>query len=69
MRKFLALLTGDEAVNSFEYLLVIGLVAVPFVAALVAGVALLIPEVAQFVCPAVDTADPSAAPGSCIPGF
>jgi hypothetical protein len=65
----LAILQSDRAANSFEYLLVIGVIVVPFVAALIAGFALVIPEVAQYVCPAVDTADPAAAPGSCIPGF
>jgi hypothetical protein len=69
MRSFNDLLTRDEAVNSFEYLLVVGVVVVPFVAALIAGFALIIPEVVGYVCPAVDTAGPGVATvGSCL-GF
>lgn len=69
MRHLRHLHKSIRAVNAFEYLLITGIVVVPLVAGLIAGVAFLIPEVAQYVCPAVDTADPAALPGSCIPGF
>lgn len=65
----MSLVNDDNAVNSFEYLLVIGLVVVPFAAALIAGFMLVIPEVVGYICPAVDTAGPDAATrGSCL-GF
>lgn len=69
MKKVLPPFRDDRGVNSFEYLLVVGLVVGPVVAAFIAGVVLLIPEVVGYVCPAVDTAGPDVATvGSCL-GF
>lgn len=57
----------ERAQNSFEYLLVVGAVVVAIVGVMIAGFALLIPEVAGHVCPSVDTAaDPVSTVGSCL---
>ena len=62
-----ALLRGERAQNTFEYLLVVGGVAVVMVAAMIVGFKLLLPEVAGLVCPSVDTAaNPVATIGSCL---
>jgi len=62
-----ALLRGERAQNTFEYLLVIGAVVVAMVGAMIVGFKLLLPEVAGLVCPSVDTAaNPIATIGSCL---
>jgi len=62
-----ALLRGERAQNTFEYMLVVGAVVVAMVAAMIAGFELLLPEVAGLVCPSVDTAaNPIATIGSCL---
>jgi len=62
-----ALLRGERAQNTFEYLLVVGAVVVAAVAAMIAGFELLLPQVAGLVCPSVDTAaNPIATIGSCL---
>lgn len=59
--------SSERAQNTFEYMLVVGAVVVPMMAILIAGFELLIPEVAGYVCPSVDTAaNPIATIGSCI---
>lgn len=55
----------DHAQNTFEYLLVIGAVVLPLVGALL-GFDQVVVEVVGYVCPAVDTANPLAAVGSCL---
>ena len=55
--------TGGQ--NSFEYLLTVGTIVVAFVAALFAFDQL-IQIFLGHVCPAVDTANPLVAIGSCI---
>lgn len=68
-RLVLALLRGETAQEAFEYLLVIGAVVVVMAAAIIAGLALLLPEIVGLVCPAVDTAaDPAATFKSCLGG-
>ena len=61
-----ALLRGERAQNTFEYLLIMGVVVVAMVGALM-GFKPLLREVAGLVCPSVDTADPVAAFKSCLP--
>jgi hypothetical protein len=61
------LLADERAQDTFEYLLVVGAVVVAMAAALIAGFALLLPEVVGLVCPAVDTAaNPVATFKSCL---
>jgi hypothetical protein len=61
------LLADERAQDAFEYLLVVGAVVVAMAAALIAGFALLLPEVVGLVCPAVDTAaNPVATFKSCL---
>ena len=62
-----ALLRGERAQNTFEYLMVVGAVVVAVVAAMIVGFELLLPQVAGLVCPSVDTADPFVAFKSCLP--
>jgi Flp pilus assembly pilin Flp len=62
-----ALLRGERAQNTFEYMLVFGAVAVAMVGAMIVGFKLLLPEIAGLVCPSVDTAaDPVATIKSCL---
>jgi Flp pilus assembly pilin Flp len=62
-----ALLRGERAQNSFEYLLVAGAVAAAMVGAMLVGFKLLLPEITGLVCPSVDTAaNPVATVGSCL---
>ena len=61
-----ALLRGERAQNTFEYLMVVGAVVVAVVAAMIVGFELLLPQVAGLVCPSVDTANPLVAVGSCL---
>jgi Flp pilus assembly pilin Flp len=56
----------QRAQNTFEYLLIMGVVVVAMVGALM-GFKPLLREVAGLVCPSVDTADPVAAFKSCLP--
>lgn len=61
------LLADERAQDTFEYLLVVGAIVVAMAAALIAGLALLLPEVVGLVCPAVDTAaSPVATFKSCL---
>jgi hypothetical protein len=55
---------SESAEDSFEYLLAIGLVAVPLAAGLIFGLSLLLPEAASFICRSIDTAGPVDA---CFP--
>jgi hypothetical protein len=48
----------QSAQDTFEYLLAIGLVAVPVAAALIYGLSLLLPDVTAFICRSIDTAGP-----------
>ena len=57
----------DDAQDAFEYMLAVGGVVVTMVIALMAFDAV-IAGILGLVCPAVDTADPLAAIGSCITG-
>lgn len=59
------MMTDERAVNAFEYLLVTGVIVVAFAGALIAGVALLVPEVLGYVCPAVDPVGGGGV-GSCF---
>ncbi|GAB4320773.1 MAG: hypothetical protein Kow0010_00760 [Dehalococcoidia bacterium] len=61
------MIDDERAQNAFEYLLVTGVIVVAFVGALIAGVALLIPEVVGYVCPSVDPLGGGGV-GSCL-GF
>ena len=64
------LFSDQRAQNTFEYLLVGGVVVVLIVSVMIAGFQLLIPQLVGHVCPAVDTGfptgSPAATPGSCV---
>ncbi len=56
------LILNQRAQNTFEYLLVIGLLAVPLIGALIVGFETLVPHAVQFICGTID----SAGVGSCF---
>ena len=67
MRSVRQLIEGEQGQDSFEYLLIVGVVVAPLLVALIVGVELLIPEVVGYICPSVDTAaNPIATVGSCV---
>jgi hypothetical protein len=60
-------LRGDEAVDGFEHLLVVGTVVVVLVGGLILGFEQILPQVVGLACPAIDTAStPAATAGSCL---
>lgn len=61
------LFNGDQAQDSLEYLAATGAVVTALAIALIAGFALLLPEIVGLACPSVDTAVvPASAPGTCL---
>ena len=59
-------LRQERGQGSIEYLLVVATLVVLIVGGLTVGSAALMPQVAGLLCPAVDTANAAAAPGSCL---
>jgi hypothetical protein len=55
-------LSHETAQDSLEYLVAVAVIVVPVAAALIYGLSLLLPEVATFICPAID----SAGVGACF---
>jgi len=51
-------LAGDSGQNTFEYLLVIGLLAMPLIGALIVGFETLVPHAVQFICGTIDSGGP-----------
>lgn len=47
-------LREDRGQDSFEYLLTIGLIAVPFALLLVAAFELIVPQALSFICDGID---------------
>ena len=60
--KRLQFLVAADGQNSFEYLLVSGVLSVPLIGALILGFETLVPHAVQFICGTID----SAGVGSCF---
>jgi len=66
VRRILAKLQSAGGQDTFEYLLVIGVIVVPFVLALIAAFEVIVPQVLAEVCTSVDTAPDGLGGGTCL---
>ena len=66
MRRFLAQLRSDDGQDTFEYLLVVGVIVVPMVLGMLAGFQWLMPQILDETCSSVDTAPDGLAGDSCL---
>ncbi len=66
MRRILAKLRSEGGQDTFEYLLVVGVIVVPMALAMILGFALLVPEILGETCSSVDTAPDGLAGDSCL---
>lgn len=66
MRRILAQLRTDGGQDTFEYLLVVGVIVVPMALAMILGFGALMPAILENECSSIDTAPDGLAGDTCL---
>lgn len=66
MKRILAQLRSDGGQDTFEYLLVVGVIVVPMALAMLVGFRLLVPDILENACTSIDVAPDDLAGDTCL---